>query len=148
MTDSCLDCPLVAGCWRSTLQSLHLSSLPSSFLPLLLLVHDIQDLLEEKDKTQRMFDATLYICRYLWCKLFEVAAVCSFIGRRPSSSWSHFLVVLSSQLNIPQGQLLVNMDLQLLVRIWQTVGWRQKGGKPQHGLGTRRDCIDAKLVKH
>lgn len=62
----------------------------------------------KKDKPWQMLAATLYLCRYLRCKPFDVAAVCSFICTRPSAPWLYFLMVLSSQLNIPKGQLPVS----------------------------------------
>jgi len=55
-----------------------------------------------------MLAATLYLCRYLRCKLFDIAAICSFICTRPNSRWRYCLMILSSQLNIPKGQLSVS----------------------------------------
>lgn len=65
-----------------------------------------------------MLAAILHLCRYLRWKLFDVASVGSFICTTPSASWPYFLMVLSSYLNIPKGQLpqtvnkvLMNNDL-------------------------------------
>lgn len=88
-----------------------------------------------------MLAATLYLWRCLRCKLFDVAAVCSFICTRQSASWPYFLVVLSSQLNTPKGQLPISSLF--------TVLGKDLANTLKEKLYVR-DCIDAKwvLVKH
>lgn len=83
---------------------------------------------------------TQLLKRYSRCKLFDVAAVC-FICTSPSVSQPPFLMVPSSQLSIPKGQLPISSLFTLLGK-----GLATTLMETERKILCVGDCMDAKLV--